>query len=191
MTNQTSNKKGETPKAKISEIAQGENKSPEATDETQGNPDNLAVIKQPKNIMQASEQAWIEGTQSLQQNLIRGLQEYQTGLSGWKERGLLAQKRQQMISEVTEQYVRYLREEARMSSDAALQARSAILQKQLHELKGQLFVDIADMAGVTVFEIEQVFQANYAKLTDPEIQKMYAQFVFAKIADLLDPQNLK
>lgn len=191
MTNHTSNKKGETPKAKISEVAQGETKSPETTDETQGNSDNLAVIKQPKNIMQASEQAWIEGTQSLQSNLIRGLQEYQTGLSGWKERGLLAQKRQQMISEVTEQYVRYLREEARISSDAALQARSAILQKQLHELKGQLFVDIADMAGVTVFEIEQVFQANYAKLTDPEIQKMYAQFVFAKIADLLDPQNLK
>jgi DNA-directed RNA polymerase subunit F len=187
--------KGKSPNIKISEIARSEKPKDSSSEEIiNGEPiitDNLPVVRQPQNIIRTSEQAWIEGTQGLQKNLIRGLQEYRSGILGWKERGLLSQKRQQMISEVTEQYIRFLREEARITSDAALQARRAILQKQLHELKGKLYTDIADIAGVTVSEIELVFQTHYAKLTDPEIQKFYAKFVWEKIADLLDTENLK
>jgi|CXWL01.1.fsa_nt_gi hypothetical protein len=188
----SNNPTDDKPKVHISKVAQGDDPSAVAPAPSQEmGVRDLSTPQPPQNIIQVSEQAWIEGTQSLQKNLIRALQEYQGGWSRWKEKGLLAQKRQEMIGQVTEQYVRFLREEARITSDAAFEARRAILQKQLFELKANVYKEIADMAGVSLAEIEQIFQSHYAKLTDPMIQQQYAQFIMNRIADLLDTQNLK
>lgn len=143
------------------------------------------------SITQTSEDAWITGTTVLQKNLIRGLQDYQTGLFQLKERALLSKKRQEMINQVTDQYIRFLREEARLASDVALQARGAVLNKQLLELKASMYGEIADLAGVSIREIESIFQEHYAGLTDESIKQKYAQFVFGRVFDLLDTSTNK
>lgn len=137
-------------------------------------------------LAESAESAWLEGTRLLRRNMIRSLQEYQSGLAGWSERSLLARRRERMLSEVTEQYVRFLREEARLTSDAVLQAREAGLKRQLLELKARLYREVADMAGAAAGDIERIFQSRQAELASPEVRRAYAEFVMSKIMDLLD-----
>lgn len=127
--------------------------------------------------------AWIEATQGLQANLVRSLREYKLGFSGKRA---LGRERQRMVKEVTEQYVDYLREEARLSSKAALEARDSLLRQELAKLKSKLFVELADITGATVTEIERIAQGHLARITSPEIQQAYAQFIMGKIFNLLE-----
>lgn len=146
----------------------------------------------PREIGPASEQAWIEGTRGLQLNLIRALREYKSGWSGWMERGLLAQRRQELLRDVTEQYVRFLREEARLTTDAALQARRAVLARQLIEFKAGIYRELADLTGVSIREIERIFREHSAAIEDEELRRKYARFTMDRLADLLDTvQGLK
>lgn len=160
-----------------------------AAESSQNEGVDLPAAPQPQTIIEASEQAWIEGTRGLQQNLMRALHTYQSGWFGWKERGLLAQKRQEMIRDVTEHYVRFLREEARITSDAAFQARRAVLLKQLLELKAAINKELADLAGVSIREIEAIFREHSAEIADEEFRKKYAQFTMDRLMDLLDTAN--
>ncbi len=84
------------------------------------------------NILESSDNAWLEGTRGLQRNLIRQLQEAK---ASWSEGRLIGKMRQQVIAQVTEQYVEFLREEARLTSQAALQARKSYLERELLIIK--------------------------------------------------------
>lgn len=127
--------------------------------------------------------AWIEATQGLQTNLVRSLREYKLGFAGKRA---LQRERERMIKEVTEQYVDYLREEARLASKAALEARDSLLRQELAKLKSTLFVELADITGATVIEIERIAQGHLARINSPDIQRAYAQFVMSKIFNLLE-----
>jgi len=134
-------------------------------------------------IVRDSDMAWIEATQGLQRDLIRSLQEYKMT---WRQKRSLASQKERMIREVADQYVTYLREEAKLASDAALKARGAILRQELARLRSQLYTELADLTGATVAEIERIAQEHTSEMTSPAIQKAYAKFIFAKILDLLE-----
>lgn len=127
--------------------------------------------------------AWIEATQGLQRNLIRSLQDHKATRADKKA---LAAQRERMITEVTEQYVVYLREEAKLATKAALQARDSMLRQELAKLKATLFIELAEITGTTVVEIERVAQIYSAQMTSPMIQQAYARFIMSKIFDLLE-----
>jgi hypothetical protein len=185
--NDSHNPNDENPKAQMSEAANEEEETAlESTDQDNADLVEITPSQTPQSIIQSSEDAWITGTKSLQRNLIRGLQEYKTGIFQIKEIALLSKKRQEMIVKVTDQYIRFLREEARLASDAALQAREVVLTKQLVELKSAMYGEIADMTGESIRAIEQIFQQHISEMTDEKIKEKYAQFVFEKIIDLLE-----
>jgi hypothetical protein len=184
--NDLNKREDDDPKVQMSKAAQDEEPKTQPPDDVEAEISDLPTPYTPQNIIQTSEEAWITGTKVLQGNLIRGLQNYQTGLFQLKEKALLSQKRQEMIKQVTDQYIRFLREEARIASDAALQAHQAVLTKQLIELKASMYGKIADLAGVSTKEIEQIFQEHYSEITDESIRQKYAQFVLEKVFDLLD-----
>lgn len=126
---------------------------------------------------------WVEATRGLQKNLVNSLKEYK---SNWRQRRLLANQRERMINEVADQYVIYLREEAKIASDTALKARSAMLSQELTKLRSQLYIELASLTGATVNEIEKIAQGYTAEMTSPAIQRAYAKFIMEKILDLLE-----
>ena len=143
----------------------------------------IAAANRRPTLVRNPEMAWMEATSGLQGNLIRALQEYKTSR---RDRQALAPHRQRMIDEVTTQYVDYLREEARLASEAALKARDAVLRQELTKLRAHLFTQLADITGNAVTEIESIFQAHAAKISSPVLQEAYARFIMSKIFDLLD-----
>jgi len=153
-------------------------------------PDNQSLTPAPANpayaVIQHQDIAWIEATQGLQRNVIRSLQEYKVS---WAGRRALGVQRERVISEVTEHYVNYLKEEARMSSQAALQARDSLLRQELARLRAKLFVELAEVTGTAVVEIERLAQGFSAKLNTPVIQQAYAKFVISKIFALLEQSD--
>lgn len=170
----------------LSKLAQGEDKQKAADDQqpeveitgaiVPADISNQAVVQNPDIV-------WIEATQGLQRNLIRSLQDYKATRS---DKRALAVQRERMITEVTDQYVSYLREEARLSSKAALEARDSILRQELARLKSKLFTELADITGASVGEIERIAQSHSSRMTSPAIQQAYAKFVMSKILDLLE-----
>jgi hypothetical protein len=126
---------------------------------------------------------WLEATQGLQNDLLRTLRTYKMGRS---DRQAVALHRKRMIADVSEQYVNYLREEAKLASNMALAARDSLLRQELTRLKARLFVELADLTGRAVGEIERIAQSHHTKLTSPAIQQAYATFIMSKIFDLLD-----
>ena len=98
----------------------------------------------------------------------------------------MAVQRERMISEVTENYVKYLREEARLSSEVALKARDSILKQELAKLRAKLFTELAEITGVAVVDIERIAQSFSGKMMSPAIQQVYAKFVMDKILELLE-----
>jgi uncharacterized membrane-anchored protein YjiN (DUF445 family) len=151
---------------------------------------NTALTPTPRNpayaVIQHQDLAWIEATQGLQRNLIQSLQEYK---SSWADRKAISVQRQRMIAEVTEQYANYLKAEAKMASQAAIQARDSILRQELAKLRAKLFVELADITGTAVVEIERLAQSFSNKLTSPAIQHAYAKFVMSKILALLEQSD--
>jgi len=127
--------------------------------------------------------AWMVATRGLQSNLIRSLQDYRTT---WRDRRAVATERQRLIEEVTAQYVDYLREEAKLASEAALKARDAVLRQELAKLRATLFTQLADITGRAVVEIETIFQEHAAKIKSPVLQEAYARFIMTRIFDLLE-----
>jgi len=139
-------------------------------------------VRPAANILDASDNAWLEGTRGLQRNLIRQLQEAK---SSWSEGRLIGAKRQQVISEVTDKYVMFLREEARMTSEAALQARKSYLARELLSIQAEIKKELADMTGKSVKEIEAIFREHVSQIQTEELQKAYARYVFNHIFDLM------
>lgn len=146
------------------------------------------VVRQPANILQSSDRAWLESTQALQRNLIRQLQEARTS---WREGRLIGAIRQQAIKEVTDAYVMFLREEAKMTSEMALEARRSYLERELLQLNSEINKQLADMVGKSIGEIEAIFQSNVARLKSRELQDAYAQYVFTKIFDMMKLEQKK
>lgn len=136
-----------------------------------------------KAIMRTPEVAWMEATRGLQGSLIRSLRDYKTT---WRDKSAIASHRQRMIDQVTSQYVDYLREEAKLASDAALKARDAILRQELTKLRAQLFTQLADITGKAVLDIETIFQDYAARISSPMLQEAYARFIMNKVLDLLE-----
>lgn len=145
-------------------------------------PDTSITIKPTPNILDSSDNAWLEGTRGLQRNLIRQLQEARA--SFWEGR-LIGAKRQQVIKEVTEQYVMFLREEARMTSETALQARKTYLERELLNIKSGITKELADMTGKSIRDIEEIFQSHVSQLETEELRNAYARYVLNKIFDLM------
>jgi hypothetical protein len=137
-------------------------------------------------VIQHQDLAWIEATQGLQHNLIQSLQDYKMS---WTDRRAIGAQRQRMIAEVTEQYANYLKVEAKLASQAAIQARDSILRQELAKLRAKLFVELADITGTAVVEIERLAQGFSSKLTSPAIQHAYARFVMSKILALLEQSD--
>ena len=136
-----------------------------------------------RTIMRTPEVAWIEATRGLQGNLIHSLRDYKTT---WRDKSAIAAHRQRMIDQVTGQYVDYLREEAKLASDAALKARDAILRQELTKLRAQLFTQLAEITGKAVLDIEAIFQDYAARISSPMLQEAYARFIMNKVLDLLE-----
>ena len=134
-------------------------------------------------VVHEPEMAWLEATESLQRNLVYSLQEYKTT---WRQKRLLAKQRERMINEVAEQYVSYLREEAKLASDAALKARDAVLRQELAKFRSRLYTELADLTGATVRDIERIAQSYTAELTSLAIQQACAKFIMTKIFELLE-----
>lgn len=145
-------------------------------------------IKAGQNLLQSSDEAWLEGTRTIQRNLIRQLQESK---SSWWERRLIGQVRQQVIREVAEKYVMYLREEAKMTSEAALQARRVYLERELLELKLGIKQELADMIGKSIAEIDAIFQSRVAQIQTEALRNAYALYVMTQIYDLLGQEPPK
>jgi hypothetical protein len=143
----------------------------------------LAAVHSRAVTISNADVAWMEATRGLQNNLIRSLQNYKTG---WRDRRIVAEHRQRMVDEVMTQYVDYLREEAKLASQAALQARDAVLRQELAKLRAGLFTQLADITGKAVNDIEQIFQGHAATLTSPFLQEAYAKFVINKVLELLE-----
>src|SRR5258706_10684921 len=99
----------------------------------------LALSPAPANpaytVVQNHDLAWIEATQGLQRGLIRSLQDYKLS---WAGRRMVSAQRERMLAEVTEHYVTYLKEEARMASQAALHARDSMLRQELAKMRAKL-----------------------------------------------------
>jgi uncharacterized membrane-anchored protein YjiN (DUF445 family) len=175
-------------KIDIGKLAQGQEPDEPITTPAQIEP-NYALTPVPNpahTVIHQQDIAWIEATQGLQRNLIRSLQDYKATRA---DRRALAVQRQHMITEVTENYVQYLREEARLSSEVALKARDSILKQELAKLRAKLFAELADITGVAVVEIERIAQGYSSKINSPAIQQAYAKFVMDKILALLEQSN--
>ncbi|MEZ4733952.1 MAG: hypothetical protein R3E79_43220 [Caldilineaceae bacterium] len=160
--------------------------APDAEEHTHENtPNPLALTSTHTRSIAVSnaDVAWMEATRGLQNNLIRSLQNYKTG---WRDRKIIAEHRQRMVDEVMTQYVDYLREEAKLASQAALQARDAVLRQELAKLRAGLFTQLADISGKAVNDIEEIFQGHAATLTSPFLQEAYAKFVMNKVLELLE-----
>jgi len=139
-------------------------------------------VKPTPNILDASDNAWLEGTRGLQRNLIRQLQEAK---ASWSEGRLIGSMRQQVIKEVTEKYVMFLREEARMTSEVALQARKSYLERELLVIKADITKELVDMTGKSLREIETIFQDNVSQIQTEELRNAYAKYIFDKVFDLM------
>jgi len=147
----------------------------------------LAPSRNPAySVIQSQDLAWIEATHGLQRNLIQSLQDYK---ASWADRRAIGMQRQRMIAEITEQYANYLKTEAKMASQAAIQARDSLLRQELAKLRAKLFVELADITGTAVVEIERLAQSFSNKLTSPAIQHAYAKFVMDKILALLEQSD--
>lgn len=160
--------------------------APDAEEHThESTPNTLALTSSHTRSVAIStaDVAWMEATRGLQNNLIRSLQNYKTG---WRDRKIIAEHRQRMVDEVMTQYVDYLREEAKLASQAALQARDAVLRQELAKLRASLFTQLADISGKAVNDIEKIFQSHAATLTSPFLQEAYAKFVMNKVLELLE-----
>ncbi|MEZ4864842.1 MAG: hypothetical protein R3C14_26250 [Caldilineaceae bacterium] len=172
----------------LGQLAQGVD-SPTAADTAENDPATgegtaaLAAVHSRSVTVSNADVAWMEATRGLQNNLVRSLQNYKTG---WRDRKIVAEHRQRMVDEVMTQYVDYLREEAKLASQAALQARDAVLRQELGKLRAQLFTQLADITGKAVNDIEQIFQGHAATLTSPFLQEAYAKFVMSRVLELLE-----
>jgi hypothetical protein len=155
--------------------------------EPQQLPAEYSLLTSPPNARDAAmrnpEVAWMVATRGLQSNLIRSLQDYRTT---WRDKKAIAAERQRLIEEVTVQYVDYLREEAKLASNAALKARDAVLRQELAKLRANLFTELADISGRAVVEIETIFQEHAARIHSPLLQEAYARFIMTKVFDLLE-----
>ena len=161
------------------QVANGEQPSQVDSEQgwaTTGTPQRPVALRNP-------EIAWMVATRGLQSNLIRSLQDYRTT---WRDRRAVATERQRLIEEVTAQYVDYLREEAKLASEAALKARDAVLRQELAKLRATLFTQLADITGRAVVEIETIFQEHAAKIKSAVLQEAYARFIMTRIFDLLE-----
>ncbi len=138
------------------------------------------------SVVHQQDVAWLEATQGMQSNLLRSLRDYK---SRRKERNLMAVQREHMITEVTEQYVKYLREEARLSSEAALSARDSMLKQELAKLRQKLFTELADLIGVGIKDIEQIAKNHLKDIESPAIRQAYAKFVMDKILMMLEQND--
>lgn len=130
--------------------------------------------------------AWIEATRGLQSNLLRSLQNYKQTRG---ERGVLADQRKRMLGEVTEQYINYLRDEAKLASKAALEARDSMLRQELAKLRSELFTELAGIVGSAVVEIEQIHNTYASKLSNPAFKEAYEKFVMGRILTLLEQSS--
>jgi cob(I)alamin adenosyltransferase len=176
-------------KIDIGQLAAGNEATVPQPIETNDHDDALTLSPVPSpsyTVVHHQDIAWIEATQGLQSNLLRSLRDYKARR---KERNLLATQREHMVTEVTEHYIKYLREEARLSSEAALSARDSILKQELAKLRQKLFTELADLIGVTVREIEQIAQSHLKDIETPAIKQAYAKFVMDKILVLLEQSD--
>jgi len=184
-------------KTDIGKMAQGEDPNQNSSEDTHtefsnqnGQPANIIISDTAHNrpVVYNSDIAWIEATQGLQKDLLRSLRDYKVTRS---EKRALANQRERLISEVTEQYVRYLSEEAKLASEAAIKARDSILKQELAKLRAKLFTEIAEIAGVAVVEIERIAKNYTDQLTSPTLQQIYAKFIMTKIIELLEGNTQK
>lgn len=174
----------EKPRIDIGRLAEGERHENESALEPNDPSRILSPTANPAYaVIQHQDLAWIEATQGLQRNLIRALQDYKMT---WTERRAVIAHRERVIAEVTEHYVNYLREEAKMATQAAIQARDSILRQELARLRAKLFVELADVTGSAVVEIERLAQSFTSQLVSPAIINAYARFVMKKILALLE-----
>lgn len=168
----------------IGKLAQGQEPDEPSPQQQLEASNALMPVPSPSyNVVHQQDIAWIEATQGLQRNLIRSLQDYKATRA---DRRAMAVQRERMISEVTENYVKYLREEARLSSEVALKARDSILKQELAKLRATLFTELAEITGVAVVDIERIAQSFSGKIMSPAIQQVYAKFVMDKILELLE-----
>lgn len=186
---------GEKFKLDLGKLAQGSNANPHTdlagqvdqkptpTDYSLMTSNTSATPTAKEASMRNPDLAWLVATRGLQSNLIRSLQDYRTT---WRDRKAIATERQRLIEEVTVQYVDYLREEAKLTSAAALKARDAVLRQELAKLRASLFTELADISGRAVTEIESIFQEHAARIHSPLLQEAYARFIMAKVFDLLE-----
>jgi len=140
------------------------------------------TIQTTPNILEASDNAWLEGTRVLQRNLIRQLQEAR---ASFREGRLIGQMRQQVIREVTEKYVMFLRQEAKLTSEIALQARKTYLEKELVTIKSRIRKELADITGKSIREINGVFQSHVSQIDSEELRNAYATHIINKIFELM------
>lgn len=177
----------DNPRFDIGKLAQGEQRESEAALEPTDPRSIMSPTANPAYaVIQHQDLAWIEATQGLQRNLVRALQDYKMT---WTERRAVTAHRERVIAEVTEHYVNYLREEAKMATQAAIQARDSILRQELARLRAKLFVELADITGSAVVEIERLAQTFTGQLTSPAIINAYARFVMKKILALLEQSD--
>lgn len=174
-------------KIDIGQLAKGNEQNLPQPIEDDESPFELSSVPNPSYaVVHQQDVAWLEATQGLQSNLLRSLRDYK---SRRKERNLMATQRERMITEVTDHYIKYLREEAKLSSDAALSARDSILRQELAKLRQKLFTELADLVGVTVKDIEQIAKSHMKDIESPAIRQAYAKFVMDKILTLLEQSN--
>jgi hypothetical protein len=170
----------------IGKMAQGDTDAVAPDEQGNGSTALTPASTPAYTVIQHHDLAWIEATQGLQRNLIRSLQDYKMN---WMDRRAIAAHRERMVTEVTEHYVNYLKEEARLSSQAALQARDSMLRQELARLRATLFVELADITGTAVVEIERLAQGFTNRLSSPAIIQAYARFVMSKILALLEQSD--
>lgn len=128
------------------------------------------------------EQAWLDATQILQRNIISSLRSPELS---WSERRTATRIRREAMQRVSTQYIEFLEKEAALSSEAALDARRTMLQRHLKEIKANILTEMADVLGLSIRQLEDVFAEHAAKIQTPAFQQLYAQFVTQKLEQLM------
>jgi transcriptional regulator with XRE-family HTH domain len=151
---------------------------------------NSVEIIQPsaQDVLNVGQDTWMIATKSFQNNLIRSLQEYRTSIIDDIHIGI---KRREMITQVTAEYTAYLREQAKLTSQIALKTQKAVLERQLREIQGEMFEQMAEIVGSSVANISKIMNKKKNEIDSPILQEAYAQYVMTKVFELMEMEIQK
>jgi hypothetical protein len=147
-------------------------------------PHPLTPVRQAQGVaLTQGERVWLDATQTMQNTFLANIRSTRTSFA---ERRATNEQRAMIMRELGQQYLRYVESEAKLSSDAALKARRAVLEHELLRMRSQLYTEMAQITGKTLVQIEKIFLNNLSQMTLPAFRDAYTNLIMQKILEITE-----